>query len=98
MPIDPRNALHTARAKAGRTRKTAGRLMVSGLGFSAAYFFDAEHGQARRRQAWDLVDHIRRSRQSARASVAGRVAPPRASPPPRSVGERSANGVRATAP
>jgi hypothetical protein len=98
MPIDPKRALHTASARAQRTRKTAGRLMISGLGFSAAYFFDAEHGKARRQQLWDLVDHFRLSRQAAKRSPGGQGAPPLVGSHPGAPVERSANGVRATAP
>jgi hypothetical protein len=39
-------------------RKAAGRLAISGIGFSVAYFFDADHGQARRQQAMDLIARV----------------------------------------
>jgi hypothetical protein len=67
----PKETLAAARSRAQRTKKSAGRLLVSGLGFSAAYFFDSEHGKARRQQAWDLIDHIRRSRVASKADQAG---------------------------
>jgi hypothetical protein len=35
---------------ARRVRRTTGRLVVSGLGFGLAYYFDAENGAARREQ------------------------------------------------
>jgi hypothetical protein len=69
----PKETLAAAAGRARRTKKSAGRLLVSGLGFSAAYFFDSEHGKARRQQAWDLVDHIRRSRVASKAGSAGRA-------------------------
>jgi hypothetical protein len=37
-----------------RVRRTTGRLLVSGLGFGLAYYFDLENGGARR-------EHLRRS-------------------------------------
>jgi hypothetical protein len=67
----PKETLAAARSRAQRTRKSAGRLLVSGLGFSAAYFLDSEHGKARRQQAWDLVDHVRRSRVASKTDQAG---------------------------
>jgi hypothetical protein len=67
----PKETLAAARSRAHRTKKSAGRLLVSGLGFSAAYFFDSEHGKARRQQAWALIDHVRRSRVASKADEAG---------------------------
>jgi hypothetical protein len=67
----PKETLAAARSRAQRTKKSAGRLLVSGLGFSAAYFLDSEHGKARRQQAWDLIDHVRRSRAASKADQAG---------------------------
>jgi hypothetical protein len=98
MAPNPRDVLHAARTTARRTRKSAGRLVVSGLGFSAAYFLDAEHGKARRQQVWDLVDHVRRSRRSTKVAAPPPGAPPAAVGPPGPVVDRSVNGVRATAP
>jgi hypothetical protein len=71
----PKETLAAAAGRARRTKKSAGRLLVSGLGFSAAYFFDSEHGKARRQQAWDLVDHIRRFRVASKSGPAGAAAP-----------------------
>jgi hypothetical protein len=67
----PKETLAAARSRARRTKKSAGRLLISGIGFSAAYFFDTEHGKARRQQAWDLIDHIRRPRVASIADQAG---------------------------
>jgi hypothetical protein len=36
-------------------------LVASGLGFSVAYFFDPDHGSARRKQAVELANHVRRA-------------------------------------
>lgn len=60
--IDPKESLGAARSRAHKAKKTAGRLLVSGIGFSAAYFLDPDHGQARRKQAFGLIDHLIRSR------------------------------------
>jgi hypothetical protein len=42
--------MSSAIKQARRVRRTTGRLVVSGLGFGLAYFFDAENGGARREQ------------------------------------------------
>ncbi len=36
-------------------------MVLSGLGFSVAYFFDPDHGSARRKQAVEVVNHLRRA-------------------------------------
>ena len=59
--IDPKGTFEAARGHAHRARKSAGRLVISGLGFSVAYFFDPEHGSARRKQAVEVVNHVRRA-------------------------------------
>jgi hypothetical protein len=61
MASDPKGTFESARGHAQRARKSAGRLVVSGLGFSVAYFFDPDHGSARRKQAVELASHIRRT-------------------------------------
>ena len=38
---------------------------MSGIGFSAAYFLDPDHGKARRKQALGLIDHLLHSRADA---------------------------------
>jgi len=65
LMIDPKATLGAARSHAHKVRKTASRLFVSGIGFSAAYFLDPDHGQARRRQALGLIDHLLHSRADA---------------------------------
>jgi hypothetical protein len=60
--IDPRETLGAARVRAHKAKKTAGRLVVSGVGFSVAYFFDPEHGHARRKRARESLDHLLRRR------------------------------------
>jgi hypothetical protein len=64
------DAPETERAVTRRIRKarrSAGRLLVSGIGFSAAYFLDPDHGATRRAQAVDVLRRARRSRQDAKA-------------------------------
>jgi hypothetical protein len=60
MALDPKGAFEAGRVHAHRARKSAGRLAISGLGFSVAYFFDPDHGSARRQQAREMVGHARR--------------------------------------
>jgi hypothetical protein len=59
---DPRQSVHAARNHVQRARKSTGRLFMAGLGFSAAYFFDTEHGKERRKQLRDFIGRTRRSR------------------------------------
>jgi hypothetical protein len=70
--IDPKGTFEAARGHARRARKSAGRLALSGLGFSVAYFFDPDHGGARRKQAVEVVNHVRR----AKAQLKSRRQPP----------------------
>ncbi len=61
LVIDPKGTFESARGHAHRARKSTGRLVISGLGFSVAYFFDPDHGSARRKQAMEVVNHVRRA-------------------------------------
>ena len=101
MAIDPRASLDTAKHRAHRAKKSAGRLLVSGLGFAAAYFLDPDHGKARRGQAFQFIDHIRRARADGKAGQAGHAEPEvpvktTDAPGPRGAFQRAANGIRAT--
>ena len=60
--IDPKETLGAVRVRTRKAKKTAGRLLVSGLGFSAAYFLDPDHGHARRKRAWESFDLLLRRR------------------------------------
>jgi hypothetical protein len=51
-------------------------LALSGLGFSVAYFFDPDHGGARRKQVVEVVNHVRR----AKTHVKSRRQPPQSPP------------------
>jgi len=62
VAIDPKKTFEAARGHAHRARKSAGRLAVSGLGFSVAYFFDPAHGSDRRKHAVELVNRVRRTK------------------------------------
>ncbi len=59
--IDPKGTFEAARSHVHRARKSTGRLLVSGLGFSVAYFFDPAHGSARRKQAIEVVNQVRKA-------------------------------------
>jgi hypothetical protein len=68
--IDPKETLGAVRARTQKAKKTGGRLLVSGLGFAAAYFLDPDHGHARRmraRESFDLL-LLRRRADSARGT------------------------------
>jgi hypothetical protein len=96
MATEPKETRAAAKGRVQRTKKSAGRLLLSGIGFSAAYFFDAEHGRARRQQAWDVVDHVRKSRaaKGGHGEPAGKTPAVDESRPPF---QRSANGPRSAA-
>jgi hypothetical protein len=53
---------------ARNAKRSAGRLIVSGIGFSAAYFLDPDHGAARRQQALDVLRRAKRSGQEVKKS------------------------------
>jgi hypothetical protein len=98
---DPNGTLDAARGRVLRARKSAGRLFVSGIGFSVAYFLDPDHGKTRRKRALDLMAHVRRSRSESLngdSRVEGPTVVDGASlPPATSNGAVTANGVRSTA-
>jgi hypothetical protein len=58
-----------------RARRTTGRLVVSGLGFGLAYYFDSENGAARREQ-------LRRSLRRTALTIDSVWAPETGDPPP----------------
>jgi hypothetical protein len=62
--------LHKTYESAGQhvrhVQRNSMRLVFSGIGFSAAYFLDPEHGPARRRQAVLLMRRARAAIASAR--------------------------------
>jgi hypothetical protein len=48
--VDLRSAVAGVGSRIRSVKKTSGRLLFSGIGFSAAYFLDPEHGAARRQR------------------------------------------------
>ena len=97
--VDAKGTFEAARGHAHRARKSAGRLVLSGLGFSVAYFLDPDQGAARRKQAVEVVNHVRR----ATAHVKSRRQPPQPpTAPTTGMGARAplrgvTNGARAHA-
>jgi hypothetical protein len=59
---DPSQTVRTARRHVHRVKRTTGRLLIAGLGFSVAYFFDGAQGRARRKQIVDVARRVRRSK------------------------------------
>jgi hypothetical protein len=98
MAGDPKGTYETARVHAHRARKSAGRLAVSGLGFSVAYFFDPDHGSARRKQAVVLANQVRRAAahvKSRRGQKATRAqTPPQTQTSPATAGPEGAPSPR----
>ena len=85
-----------------RHKRSTGRLLFAGLGFSAAFFLDAAQGRARRKQVADVLRRIRRSRRAPDAAEADRAAAElprfgRADHGPRATFQRASDGIRAGA-
>jgi hypothetical protein len=96
---NPRQTVQAARRQVRRVKRSTGRLLIAGLGFSVAYFFDAAQGRARRKQ---IVGVIRRAHGSKVAVKAPHPAPDlprigRADLGPRATFQRVAAGIRASA-
>jgi hypothetical protein len=53
--IELRNVTATVARHAHRARRSAGRIVVSAAGFSAAYYLDPENGAQRRHRLHELV-------------------------------------------
>jgi hypothetical protein len=75
MAVDPKGTFDAARGHAHRARKSAGRLAISGVGFSVAYFFDPEQGSARRKHAVELAGHLRRVTAQVKSRRRGKTTP-----------------------
>jgi hypothetical protein len=91
-------AVATAARHIRRTKRSTGRLAVSALGFSAAYFLDAENGAARRRR---LQDFMRRTAADLDEVLTPELGPLRAIRPgadPASRDYVSTGGVRLVSP
>ncbi len=57
--VEPRVAIADVTRHARHAKRSAGRLLLSGVGFSAAYFLDPDQGPARRRQASNFFKRTR---------------------------------------
>jgi len=57
---DPSATVQAARRHVHRVKRSGGRLLIAGLGFSVAYFFDGAQGRARRQQVVAVVRRVRR--------------------------------------
>lgn len=55
MQINRQELLSSARRRVRRGRKTTGRIVVSALGFGAAYYFDTENGGVRRKRLHHML-------------------------------------------
>ncbi|MGA2305984.1 MAG: hypothetical protein ABSH29_17655 [Acidimicrobiales bacterium] len=102
MERDPSRTVQAARRRVHRVKRSAGRLLVAGLGFSVAYFLDAAQGRSRRKQVVDVFRRVRRSMLSADAAKADHPVPDvprigRADLGPRATFQRAADGIRASA-
>jgi hypothetical protein len=66
--VEVRKSFESAGLHVRNAQRRGMRLVFSGIGFSAAYFLDPEHGPARRRQAMVLMRRARAAIASARAA------------------------------
>ena len=99
MERDLSRTVQTVRRQVHRVKRSTGRLLVAGLGFSVAYFFDARQGRGRRKQ---IVALLRRARESEVVGSAQHPLPdvPQLGRPdlgPRATFQRAADGTRASA-
>jgi hypothetical protein len=97
---DPSRTVQAARRRVHRVKRSTGRLLIAGLGFSVAYFLDSSQGRARRQQ---MVGLLRRARGSHVGADAVRPVPDvprigRADAGPRATFQKAADGIGAGAP
>jgi hypothetical protein len=71
MQTDRQELVRAAGRRVRRGKRTAGRVVVSALGFAMAYYFDTEHGEERRRHLHQAVRHAVHSLQDARSRDLG---------------------------
>ena len=100
---DRSQSVRSVRVHAYRVKRSTGRLLCAGLGFSVAYFLDAARGRARRKQVADVLRRVRRSTLTADAAKEDRAAAAlprigRADLGPRATFQRASDGIRASAP
>lgn len=79
MQTHRQELVSSASRRIRRGRKTTGRIVVSALGFSVAYYFDTENGAVRRKRLHDL---LRRTVHNIESGLAPEVGdPPPVFPP-----------------
>jgi len=98
----PSRTVQAARRQVHRVKRSTGRLLCAGLGFSVAYFLDPARGRTRRKQVADVIRRVRRSTLTADAEKADMAAADlprigRADLGPRATFQRAADGIRAGA-
>jgi hypothetical protein len=79
MQMNRQELLSSASRRVRRGRKTTGRIVVSALGFAAAYYFDTENGGVRRKRLRQMLQRTVHNMESALAADAGD--PPPVFPP-----------------
>jgi hypothetical protein len=98
MEIDPRGTVGSIKGHARHAQRSVGRLLVSGLGFSVAYFFDPDKGQVRRANAISLIGRLRRSRAGKVVEESGPgLGEATGAPIHRPLAHGTANGARSSA-
>jgi hypothetical protein len=71
MHINRQELISSASRRGRRARRTTGRILVSGLGFGVAYYFDTENGERRRKHLYGALQRAARTIDSVWASEAG---------------------------
>jgi hypothetical protein len=96
---DPSQTVQAARRRVHRVKRSTGRLLIAGLGFSVAYFFDAAQGRDRRQKTMEVIRRVRRSKAAAKVGHPVPELPriSRADLAPRATFQRAADGIRASA-
>jgi hypothetical protein len=93
---DPSQIVRGARQHLHRAKRSTGRLFVAGLGFSAAYFFDAAQGRARRQRVVGVIRRVRRATVAKADDPAGELPRIGGDPGPKATFQRPADGNRAS--
>ena len=75
MQMNRQELLSSASRRVRRGRKTIGRIVVSALGFGAAYYFDTENGSVRRKRLHQMVQRTVHNIESSMAPDAGDLSP-----------------------
>ena len=75
MQMNRQELLRSASRRVRRGRKTTGRIVVSALGFGAAYYFDTENGSVRRKRLHQMLQRTVHNIESSMAPHAGDLPP-----------------------